>query len=84
MKDKLLGIILFWMAAIVPVFGLFLILKVYGSYWFVTCFLIYALLYRPVLHIVRLLSLKAIDEKDAWKLFIPFYQSKYIKTLWLG
>jgi hypothetical protein len=32
----------------------------------------------------RLLRLKVIEEKDAWKFFIPFYQSKYLKALWFG
>lgn len=84
MKDRLAGIILFWVAAIVPFLGLFILLKLYGTYWFVTFLLIYALIYRPILHIVRLLSLKAIEEKDAWKFFIPFYHNKYFKSMWFG
>jgi hypothetical protein len=84
MKDRLIGVISFWLAAIVPFVGLFILEDVYGAKWFVTWLPIYALIYRPTLHILRLLSLNAIEEKDAWKLFIPFYQNKYLKTLWLG
>lgn len=84
MKDRLAGTIIFWMAAIVPLLGAFVVRMVYGTYWFVTFLLIYILIYRPILHIIRLLSLKAIEEKDAWKFFIPFYHNKYFRTMWLG
>ena len=84
MKDRFAGIILFWLAVSIPFAGLFLILRLFGGYWFVSFFLIYALIYRPILHIVRLLSLKAIEEKDAWKFFLPFYNVKYFRTLWFG
>lgn len=83
-KSRLVGIVLFWLAAIIPFVAIFLIGKVYGSYWFVTCLLIYALIYRPILNIMRLLRLKVIEQKDSWKFFIPFYQSKYLKALWFG
>ncbi|HZB12239.1 MAG TPA: hypothetical protein VE467_04395 [Chryseolinea sp.] len=83
-RSRLAEIVLFWTAAILPFFGIFWINKVYGPYWFVTFLLIYSLIYRPILHILRLLRLNVIEEKDAWKFFIPFYQTKYIKALWLG
>jgi hypothetical protein len=83
-RSKLAGIVLFWMAAIIPFAGIFIIGKVYGAYWFATLLLIYSLIYRPILHIFRLLRLAAIEEKDAWKFFIPFHQAKYLKTLWFG
>ena len=83
-KNRLIGIALFWIAAIVPVVGIFMINDFLGPYWFITLLLIYVLIYRPILHILRLLRLKAIEEKDAWKFFIPFYQTKHMKDLWLG
>lgn len=83
-KNRLAGIVLFWLAAIAPLAGIFMIRPIYGAFWFVTFMLIYALIYRPILHIIRLLWLEAIDEKDAWKFFIPFYQNKYMKKLWFG
>ena len=83
-RSRLIGIVLFWAAAILPFWGIFIINKVYGAYWFVTFLLIYALIYRPMLHIFRLLRLKVIEKKDAWKFFIPFNQTKYLRSLWLG
>jgi hypothetical protein len=83
-RRRFFGIVLFWMAAIVPVLGTLLINKFFGAYWFVTFMFIYALIYRPILNIYRLLSLKAIEEKDAWRFFIPFHHATYLKTLWLG
>ena len=79
-----LEIILFWIAAIVPFVAIFMLGGVYGSYGFVVSLSIYAVIYRPLLHIVRLLSLKVIDKRNAWKLFIPFYQTRYLKALWFG
>lgn len=84
MDDKWLDRIIFWILAIVPFWGLFLILGFYGGAWFGVFAIIYALVYRPILHIFRLLKLKKIEEKDAWKFFIPFYGSKYGRSLWLG
>lgn len=85
MKDRIVGIVLFWAAAaVVPCVCLFIISKVYGAVWFSIALLIYLFFYRPLVVIIRLLSLKAIEEKDAWKFFIPFYHNKYFKTMWLG
>lgn len=78
------GAIVFWLLVIVPMAGLFLVLKVYGGTAFVIGLLIYAFPYRPVLNIVRLLQLKKISRKDMWKFFIPFYDVKYFKFLWFG
>ena len=84
MEDKWLNRVAFWILCIVPFFFVFIVGQFYGPVWFTICLLLYATIYRPIVHIFRLLKLKAIEEKDAWKFFIPFYQTKYIKTLWLG
>jgi hypothetical protein len=84
MNDKWLNRGIFWILAIAPLWGVFMLGAFFGPYWFVTSFMVYAIIYRPILHIIRLLSLKKIEEKDAWKFFIPFYQTKYIRSLWLG
>jgi hypothetical protein len=70
--------------AIVPFCGILVLTPEYGSVWFAAMMSVYALIYRPVIHIVRLLKLKAIERKNAWKLFIPFYGSKYLRPLWFG
>ena len=83
-KSHLTGIVFFWAAAIIPFLGILIIRNLLGAYWFVTSLLIYAIIYRPILNIVRLRQLKLIEEKDFWKSFIPFHDAKYIKNLWLG
>lgn len=81
---RLKGAIVFWLLVIVPLAGLFLALEWYGKSAFFFGLIIYAIVYRPVLNIVRLLQLKKISRKDIWKFFIPFYDIKYTKSLWLG
>jgi hypothetical protein len=79
--------ILFWVLAIVPFLTvIYIVPRVFGSPWFFVFFLLYLFLYRPALVVRRLLSLNEIEEKDAWKFFIPLYTSetKYMRSLWLG
>ena len=85
MSKKLVGVISFWlMAAAVPTGVLFLVSEILGSFWFFFFLMLYVFLYRPFLNIHRLLSLKAIEEKEAWKFFVPFHHTRYMKTLWFG
>lgn len=81
---RLLKIIAFWMSAIFPFLLLYPLSKMYGGYWLIIALLFYAMLYRPMIHIVRLLDLGKIQSKDAIKFFIPFYSAKFTKSLWLG
>ncbi len=85
-RSRLGEIVLFWMLAIVPFFALMMMIDKFNrSPWlFISLVVIYAMIYRPILHIFRLLRLKVIEGKDAWKLFIPFYEAKYLKALWFG
>lgn len=84
-KGRLKGIVLFWIAAVVPFAGIFLGRYLfYGAYGFFILLLIYFFIYRPILHVLRLLRLGVIEKKDAWKFFIPCYETKYFKDLWLG
>lgn len=78
--------ILYWAMALVPISGLWVIGRVYGSFWFVAFLLFYVFFYRPLLDMRRLLSLGAIEEKDAWRFLVPFAvdYTRYIKKLWLG
>jgi hypothetical protein len=84
MHDKLVFRILFWFAAIAPLFAIELIGVAYGDSYLMILLLMYALTYRPIVHVLRLLQLGAIEEKDAWKFFVPLYQLKYTRQLWLG
>lgn len=84
MKDKWLYRVLFWLGTAVPLYFVALIGSVFGSTYFVISLVIYILIYRPIVHILRLLQMGAIEEKDAWKFFIPFYGSRYTKTMFFG
>jgi hypothetical protein len=84
MSDKWTNRITFWALCIVPFVSIIWMSKIMGPEFFVMFFFVYALLYRPFVHINRLLQLGAIEEKDAWRLFIPFYQTRFIKIMWLG
>lgn len=84
MTDRWLNRIVFWILAIVPFWCLFIVLGFYGGMWFGMGLIVYALVYRPIIEIYRLLKLERIEEKDAWKFFIPFYSTKYSKSIWFG
>jgi hypothetical protein len=86
MNEKWVNRILFWALAIVPFAGVIIVGKLYGSNWFVAFLLFYTFIYRPILIIQRLLSLNKIEEKDAWKFFVPFYMddTRYFRSLWFG
>ena len=84
MKDKWLNLIVFYGLCFVPIFFMALIYKVYGSTFLFFSAMIYALIYRPIVHIYRCLQLGIIEEKDAWKFFIPFYWTKYFWKVWFG
>jgi hypothetical protein len=85
-RSRLAEIVLFWVLAVVPFFALMMMIHKFNrSPWlFISLLLTYAMIYRPILHIFRLSRLKVIEKKDAWKFFIPFYETKYFKDLWLG
>lgn len=84
MDDRWMKRVSFWVLAIVPFVGVFVAGDLYGANWFALLFMIYILVYRPVLHIFRLLGLQKIEAKDAWKLFNPIYSAKFARVLWLG
>ena len=78
--------LLYWALALVPLLCAWLVAKMTASYFFVFFLFFYWLTYRPLLDTQRLMSLRKIEEKDAWRFFVPFAvdQTKYIKALWLG
>lgn len=88
MNHKLKNRILFWVLATIPLFAIVTLssLEILDSVFFLIFLLFYYFTYRPLLDIRRLLSLGVIEEKDAWRFFVPFAidQTKYIKHLWLG
>lgn len=44
---------------------------------------IYAFLYHPYVSGLRLLALNKLEEKDFWRMFIPFWNTKFYKNLFL-
>jgi hypothetical protein len=86
MSEKWVNRIVFWLLCAIPWAALLMMLRfeMIDSSWFAIGLILYALYYRPFVHINRLMQLGAIEEKDAWKLFIPLYSSRYLKALWLG
>ena len=86
MSNKWLNRIVFWALCNIP-FALLILgakSKAVDPLVIIVGIIVYSLYYRPFLHIIRLMKLRVIEEKDAWKLFIPFYHTRYIKPLWLG
>lgn len=77
--------ILYWALAIIPFSGLWLVGRIYGPFWSVGFLLFYIFLYRPTLDTQRLISLGAIEEKDAWRFFVPLAvdKTRFIKKRWL-
>lgn len=74
----------FYFLILIP-FILLIFLGIWGdSYLFMILILVYAVLYRPFIHILRLVSLNVIQVKEGWKLFIPIIDLKYFKKLYLG
>lgn len=84
MSTKWRNRITFWALCIVPFLAMILMSRMIGPYWFSLGLLGYIFLYRPFVHINRLLQLGVIEERDAWRLFIPFYSARFMKPLWLG
>jgi hypothetical protein len=86
MSDKWRNRLLYWLLATVPLACFCLASKMIGSGWFTVFLLLYILTYRPAIDAQRLMSLGAIEEKDAWRFFIPLAVDRipYTKKLWWG
>ena len=86
MSEKWLNRIVFWLLCAIPWAALMIMLRigVIDTTWFAIGLSSYLLYYSPFVHINRLMQLGAIEEKEAWKMFIPFYSARYARTLWFG
>lgn len=85
MNPKSVNRILYWALCLLPAVAIYLAGQILGSFWFVLLLLFYLFIYRPTLDVQRLLSLKKIEEKDAWRFFVPFAidRFRYNRNLWL-
>lgn len=68
----------FYLFIIIP---FLLILLVKKSSFFLIFILIYALVYRPIINYFRLKHLNIIDEKKFFYVFIPFWETQYMKEI---
>jgi|SRR5690349_23292489 len=86
MDDRWRNRLRYWALAVLPLVAIVLGSKLIGSFWFVIFLLFYVFIYRPALDTRRLLSLQAIEEKDAWRFFIPLAvdRIRYTRQLWWG
>ena len=86
MSLRLKNRLLYWILAAVPLGLIWLAGHINGPYWFVSFLMFYVFIYRPALDTQRLLSLQVIEEKDAWRFFIPLAvdRTRYFKLLWFG
>ncbi len=78
--------ITYWTLAILPFCGILVLAFQRESFFFFCFFLFYLFIYRPTLDTRRLLSLNVIEERDAWRFFVPLLvdRFRYQKALWLG
>ena len=84
MSNRWRNRITFWLLCLIPFCLVFLLGKYFGPTGFVVSLMLYAAIYRPVLAIFRLLQLRLIEKKDAWKALIPFNYTSYTVDLWVG
>ena len=84
MSNRWINRIVFWLLCALPLVALVLASKSLGSFFFYNGLMCYVFLYRPFIHINRLMQLRAIEEKEAWRLFVPFYHTRYFRQLWFG
>lgn len=79
--------IAYWILALVPLLVIFYALRNkitdWPSWLFVSLILLYAFVYRPLLEMIRLIDLKVIEKREAWKAyFFPFANLRYMGVVW--
>ena len=76
----------YYLAILLPLIPVILMAYVHHTiYAWVPLFLIYALIYRPLIDGMRLIQKGVIRKSEIWKLFVPiFYRSKWFKQLYFS
>lgn len=75
-------LLFFYMKVLLPVLLFIALYQMDLKETFIISLLIYALIYRPFIDGSRLLYLGLVQREDFYKLFIPFYSSKYFYELY--
>ena len=80
------NIVVFYAFVIIPLglLAFFLLTERLDSGLFTILILLYALVYHPFLSGLRLISLGKISSQNFWKNFIPFWNARYFKTLYVS
>ena len=78
------SILLFYLSIFTPLTILVIFSDSISTRLFTILMLIYGLVYHPLMCAIRLLQMGKISNKDFFKNFIPFWNTKYFDTLFLG
>lgn len=83
-KIDIWGLMEFYTINILPLVALMVFASQLESWVFISLFAIYCLVYRPLSSGLRLLDLRLITGSQFWKVFIPLWEKRYFKLLYLG
>lgn len=77
------NILIFYGLIFIPLAALVVSVKlgIVSAEIFIVLLLCYLFAYHPYISGRRLISMKKLDRKDFWRTFIPFWNTKYFKTL---
>jgi len=75
--------VLFYSLIFVPLLGIIALME-HSPNLGVSILLLYALIYHPTISGIRLISMGKIEKGDFWKNYIPFWNKKYFRNLFLG
>lgn len=83
-KIDIWGLIGFYTINILPLILLFMYSKKLEAWLFIALFLSYCVVYRPFSSGLRLLHLRLIKGSEFWKVFIPLWDKRHFRSLYLG
>lgn len=77
------NILIFYGLIFIPLAALILSVKfgLISAEIFIALLLFYVFAYHPYLSGLRLIAMKKLDRKDFWRMSVPFWNTKYFKTL---
>lgn len=74
-------LIYFYILLLIPLLG---VLFISDSKTFVVFLMVYALIYRPFLDLLRLKYLGLLNKSEYYKVFIPFWTKKHFKRMYFN